>query len=192
MCMKGISMEEIDKFKDSGEFLKAAGFIPGEYDTATDGLDGFGDSDVFEDDDDAFLDGPREGTPLYAVLNENGILAVEARGCYEHYDRSNRGCSEDDPIVIGEIEGYVDLEYQVLEHLLRGPHRFVDYELEKQSLVGRGTRRLDVLTVKVYTHPIISMDGYGNITRPEREFLGTEEYWFDITAGFNAIADRHH
>ena len=183
-------MKEKDDFN---EFLKAAGIIPGEEGPdcegagGFDGIDGLDDFDNLDGEDDDFLDGPREGTPLYAVLEENGILAAEGRSRYRSYDRSNRGCSEENPIVISVTEDYVDLEYQVLEHLLRSPFRFVDYELEKQSLVGRGDRRLDVLAVRVYTHPIISMDRNGDIVQPEREFLGTEEYWFDITAGFDAF-----
>lgn len=187
-------MKEKDEFRDSEDFLKSAGIIPGEEGQDGEGADGFEGFDDFDNidnfEDDDFLEGPREGTPLHAVLEDNGILTVEERMPYERYDRSNRGCSEENPILISETEDYVDLEYQVLEHLLRSPYRFVDYELEKQSLVSRGTRWLDVLTLRVYTHPIIFMDRNGDIVRPEREFLGTEEYWFDITAGFEAIAAR--
>ena len=194
---KGATMKEKDDFLDSGDFLKPAGIILGEEGPdgeSADGFEGFDDFDDFdnsEDEEDNFLEGPLEGTPLHAVLEKNGILTVEERRPYRRYDRSNRGCSEENPILISETEDYVDLEYQVLEHLLRSPYRFVDYELEKQSLLSRDTRWLDVLTLRVYTHPIISMDRNGDIVRPEREFLGTEEYWFDITAGFDATAARH-
>ena len=31
-------------------------------------------------------------------------------------------------------------------------------------------------------------DADGKFVIPEPEFLGTEEYWFDITAGYDAMA----
>ena len=62
----------------------------------------------------------------------------------------------------------------------------------EQMLVGSGERYLDCLKVDVYTHPLISLGDDGVPFRPEREFLGTEEYWFDITAGFNAISEPGH
>ena len=174
-------MDEKDELKDFEAFLKAEGL-------------GEDDLDVgeIEDDEDDLMEDPREGTPLYTVMKENGLLTLEERRRYERYDRANPGCSMENPVVISLTEDYVDIEYKVLERLLRPvPFRFVDYEFVRQALVGSGRRHLDRLTVDVYTHPLLSFGDDGVPFLPEREFLGTEEYWFDITAGFDALAEQH-
>ena len=149
--------------------------------------------DVIDFDDDDLGDMPKEGTDLYSVMSANGILTLEDRARYEEYDPANPGCSEDNPIVIDipSDEVAVPLEYDLLEYILRpSPYRFVDYEVERQQLFHRKGRSLDVLTVKVYTHPLLTFDAFDNPTRPERQFLGTERYWFDITAAFKALNER--
>ena len=132
---------------------------------------------------------PKRGTPLRRVMESNGILTSDQRARYETYDSANPGCSPDNPIMIEETDGYVHLEYELLEFILRpAPYRFVDYKVEKQSLVQVGDRHLDSLKVRIYSHPIMHQDADGKFVIPEPEFLGTEEYWFDITAGYNARA----
>ena len=144
--------------------------------------------DEFNDEDLEEL--PREGTPLYSVMMANGILSLEDRKRYHQYTPDNLGCSMENPIIIEETEDYVHLEYEILEYLIRPvPYRFPDYELEKQRLICHDGKYLDALTVKVYTHPLLDMDENGNFHRSEPVFLGTEEYWFDITAGYNAIGE---
>ena len=134
---------------------------------------------------------PGEGTALYVVMKANGILTPEDRMGYMAYDPSNPGCSIDKPILIAEAEDYVRLEYELLEYLLRPvPFRFVDYELEKQRLICHEGKYLDALTVRTYAHPLLEMDENGDFRRPEPTFLGTEEYWFDITAGYEAMVER--
>lgn len=175
---------ELEAFPDAGSFDEVDGLMD-------DGNEDFEDLFAIEDDGDDFMEDPREGTPLHAVMKENGLLTLDGRSRYERYDRANRGCSQENPIVISATEGYVHLEYLVLERLLHpAPFRFVDFEVAEQMLVGSGGRHLDCLKVDVYTHPLISIGEDGEPFRPEREFLGTEEYWFDITAGFDAIAAR--
>ena len=134
---------------------------------------------------------PKEGTPLYNVMKANGILTSKERRVYERYDQSNLGCAMDRPVLIEETEDYIHLEYEILAYLLRPvPYRFVDYGLEEQRLICHEEKYLDALLVRVYTHPLLDMDENGNLIRPEPEFLGTEEYWFDITAGYNAMGER--
>ena len=148
---------------------------------------------MFEDelDDDDLDEQPKEGTPLHTVMKSNGILTPEDRKKYHKYDTDNLGCRIEKPILIEETEDYVNLEYEILEYLLRPvPYRFVDYELEKQRLICHNGKYLDALTVKVYTHPLLDMDENGNFHRSEPIFLGTEEYWFDITAGYEAMSER--
>ena len=145
--------------------------------------------DDFDDDDLGEL--PREGSPLHTVMKANGILTPEDRKLYHQYAPDNLGCGLDKPILIEETEDYVRLEYEILEYLLRPvPYRFVDYELEKQLLICHNGKYLDARTVKVYTHPLLDMDENGNFHHSEPIFLGTEEYWFDITAGYEAMSER--
>ena len=137
-----------------------------------------------------YIEAPMEWTDLYSVMSANGILTPEDRARYAEYNPSNPGCSIDNPIVIDipSDDAVVPIEYDLLEYLIRPvPYRFVDYEVEQQQLVRRDGRSLDVLTVKVYTHPRLSIDPSGNIAMPERRFLGTERYWFDITAAFDGL-----
>ena len=144
----------------------------------------------FLPDDPFEEDLPGKGTPLRAVMESNGILATEQRARYARYDAANPGCSKENPIVIAETEDYVDLEYEVLKQLLRPvPFRFVDWRVVRQRLIGDGGRKLDEMTVEVSTHPIARFVD-GDIIIPESEPLGTETYWFDITAGFNAISEK--
>lgn len=141
-----------------------------------------------DDGEDDFFGDPAEGTPLNEVMMSNGILTLEDRRRYARYDPANPGCSKDNPVFIDVTEDYVRLEYEILERLLRPvPFRFVDYKVEMQRLICCGERRLDVLTVKVYTHSQAEFKGDGSPVLPERKFLGTEEYWFDVTAGFEAL-----
>ena len=158
-------------------------------------LDGPGvfDDGIDFDDDDDLGNMPKEGTILYSVMAANGILAPKDRARYVEYDPANPGCSVDNPIVIDIPSDLVavPLEYALLEYLLRPvPYRFVDYEVGKQQLVHHNGRSLDVLSVKVYTHPIFTMDPSGNLSRSERRFLGTELYWFDITVAMDALHAR--
>ena len=120
-----------------------------------------------------------ENTQLNKVLAENGLLSPKERFRYARYDKSNRGCSKENPIVISETEDYIHLEYEVLE-LLMQQHiglRYVDYSLKEQHLLGEGEKSFDLLIVDV----IGLDDEIGELQVIE------EHYWFDITAGFNAI-----
>ena len=142
-------------------------------------------------DDDHLDEQPMEGTPLHSVMMANGILTLEDRERYYHYSPDNRGCCMEKPIIIEEKEDYVYLEYSILKYLLRPvPFRFVDYEIEKQRLICHDGKYLDALLVKVYTHPMYDMDENGSIHRQEPTSLGTEEYWFDISAGYKAMGER--
>ena len=139
--------------------------------------------DILSQDEDetmsGFLEGmPEEGDPLYGVLSDNGILTAEQRARYGRYDRGNPGCSKEGAIVISETVGYVHLEYEVLECLLEGNSRHVDYRVIKQRLIEEGGRYYDELLVETS-----SLDG-----EKGDEVTAVEEYWFDITAGFNSLS----
>ena len=122
----------------------------------------------------------KENTQLNMVLAENGLLTPAERSCYACYNKSNRGCSKENPIVISETKDYIRLEYEVLG-LLMQQHiglRYVDYSLKEQHLLGEGEKSFDLLIVDV----IRLDDEIGDLQVIE------EHYWFDITAGFNALS----
>ncbi len=94
------------------------------------------------------------------ILDENDIC-VES-GKYESYDPNNKGCNIDDPIVITRTEGYVPLEYLVIEFLV-SPREMMPV---KQALMKDEGRSIDIITVDVSGQE--------------------QEYYFDVTAGLKA------
>jgi len=139
-------------------------------------------------DDDPFDDDlPQPGTPLHQIMQENGIYHTEQRKIYSQYDSANIGCSIDNPIVISVTEDYVHWEYELLEYILRpSPYRFVDYDVLGQALITTDGKSIDRLTVEVSKHPILSIEELANNIIPEKEVLGTEDYFFDVTAGIKS------
>lgn len=130
-------------------------------------------------------------TSLRSILKANGILTSEQQARYATYDTANPGCSPEHPIIIDEPDNYVHMEYELLELLLRpSPYRFVDYELEQQRLIHQNGRALDMLRVRVFTHPLPKKGADGRWELPEPVFLGTEEYWFDISVGYEKMKRR--
>ena len=114
---------------------------------------------------------------------EDGNLAR-----YAHYDTANPGCNAENPIVISPSEDYEEDEVLELESMLRPiPYRYVDYEVVKQRLESMGDRRIDHVTVRVSTHPLLTDDGDGNLYLPTPRFLGYEDYWFDIPGYLSAF-----
>jgi hypothetical protein len=101
------------------------------------------------------------------ILHENGIRVEEEE--YVTYNPNNRGCNIGDPIVITRTEGYVRLEYEILDELIIAYPRFSSYERIMQQLIGDNERSIDILTVDVDGHE--------------------EKYYFDITAGLNTMED---
>ena len=130
-----------------------------------------------------------EETALYRVLSANGILDDDAPERYWRYDPANPGCSLQHPVVIDETEDYVHLEYEVLPFIVGAfPYPFVDYRVQQQALVFEGDRALDILTVELTEPRLPSPDGAGSDSEPR--VLGTKDYYFDITSGYNAISRR--
>lgn len=116
------------------------------------------------------------------------ILALKERAKYASYNPDNPGCSQNNPIVINETEGYVHLEYEILDALLRPiPFRNAEYVIVKQRLVSQGDRKLDAFTVNTYHSPAVDVDVDGCLVRGEPVLQSVEEYWFDITAGYDAL-----
>ena len=124
-----------------------------------------------------------EGTPLWKVLSENDLLTPEGLASYGEFRVENRGSSMENPLVISETDDYVHLEYELLDYLLQGPARFVTYRVLMQSLYEKDGRSYDALKVEV-TDLDKLLDG--------EECSSEETWWFDITAGFEAMSKELH
>ena len=95
---------------------------------------------------------------------------IEVTDYASGYDSSHRGCNEENPIVIDEIEDYVETEYAIAEGLLGvWTGRQCRFRLLSQQLLGRGDRKIDCLTY--------------NVEYPSGD-IAEERYYFDITAGW--------
>ena len=107
------------------------------------------------------------------------IIGSENLARYATFAEENPGCSKENAIVINDKDDYVPLEYDIVDLLLQQRKELIYYSLTHQALESdeSGDKSYDCLTFNV-----IWMD-------PDtREFYNTEEnYWFDITAGFNAM-----
>ena len=107
---------------------------------------------------------------------------------YARYDTANPGCNAENPIVISPSKDYEEEEVLELESMLRPtPYRYVDYEVVKQRIESKGDRRIDHVTVRVSSHPLLTDDGDGNLYLPTPRFLGYEDYWFDIPGYLSAF-----
>ena len=127
-----------------------------------------------------------EDKKVAKVLSENGILTVEDRSRYSSYSVSNKGCSEGNPIVISETDDYVHLEYLILDYLMNFPYRVVDYKVISQRLMNTGGRFMDVLTLEVSeSEPDFLWEDKDSAATEKAHW--TEDYFFDITAGFKSI-----
>lgn len=126
---------------------------------------------------------PDEGTPLWKVLSENGLLDADVLMTYAEFRAESPGGSKGSPIVISETEDYVPLEYDFLDFILQGPVRFVNYRLLRQSLYNTDGRYYDAITVEV-TDLDKLLSG--------KDCTSEETWWFDITAGFTALQAQCH
>lgn len=110
----------------------------------------------------------------------NAVLAQ-----YAEYDTSNLGCSPDHPFIIPMPANpehlFEDDEERLLERVLRPiPYRYVDYEVAEQKTLNQNGRVIDHIRVRVSTHPLLTEDADGCLYLPARQFLGYEDYWFEI------------
>lgn len=111
----------------------------------------------FTDRDIALLHRARE------ILVENGMLNGST------VTRNGRGSSEKNPIVISDVDDYAELEYALLFFLVKGKR----YDCKMQYLKEVDGKQLDVLIISSWDDP------KGKETE--------EKFYFDITAGFNAL-----
>lgn len=116
-------------------------------------------------------------SPVYADL----VAHLEE---YAQYDPSRKDCNPDDPFVITETEGYVHIEYVMLDALCDGEYRPNHHraDIKKQSLRSIDGRMMDVVEVEV-TELTLSYN-----SEIELHVIGTETYYFDITNGFRSLS----
>ena len=84
------------------------------------------------------------------------------------------GCGNDNPFLLNEKENYVHLERSIADLLLSV--RDIDHTLVRQKLIREGDRKIDVLSFKVWPH---------EEEEPELTNGNTENYYFDITKGYD-------
>lgn len=121
------------------------------------------------ENDDTPTTTPEDLQRYVGLLDENKIVLADYA---EVYDVGHKGCHADDPIVINDIEDYVEIEYAIAEGLLGvWTNRQCRFHLLGQRLMRCGNRKIDCLTYRV-EHPS------GDIVE--------ESYYFDITAVFEA------
>lgn len=104
---------------------------------------------------------------------------------YAEYDTANLGCSPDHPFVIpmpADPEHlFEEDEDDLLERVLRPiPYRYVDYEIADLKSLNLDGRTIDHIRVRVSTHPLLTEDQDGYLYLPDPQFLGYEDYWFEI------------
>lgn len=107
---------------------------------------------------------PLEAKLMVYVLLKNGMWPVNE-------STYTKGKSIDDPIVIDLVDGYVRAEYLVAGFLLYPKEN----EFVLQGLYGKDDRHYDCLTYEV---------------TEEDGSVHEEQFFFDITVGYNAISGR--
>lgn len=109
---------------------------------------------------------------LIHVIRENNINPDTFT-----YDEKSFGCNKEHPFMINETENYVHLEHTLADMLFY--NREVEKKMVQQHLFDENGRKIDCLTFKVWP-----------VWEEEPKFAtsaNTECYYFDITAGYNAL-----
>lgn len=171
------------------------------------------DERLFEFDDDFFAESPNQSNELnsadtdtaddfdkqiltftlshiYSLRNEDDetintlvdILMKNDPKIHHHlynsgypYDKHNKGCNLNDPFLIEQIDNYVHLEYCLVYVFLEFQSYSYKVEFEQQELIAQGDRKIDHLIFKVQH-------------TPDDEDFQIENYYFDITAGYDALS----
>ncbi len=111
---------------------------------------------------------------IIQCLADNGIYSYKQLYERKHYDTTMVGCGNDNPFLLNEKENYVHLERSIADLLLSV--RDIDHTLVRQKLIREGDRKIDVLSFKVWPH---------EEEEPELTNGNTENYYFDITKGYD-------
>ena len=134
------------------------------------------------DEDEMYIERRDEDDLVDDFLDWDGNTVLAQ---YAEYDTANLGCSPDHPFVIPMPANpehlFEDDEELLLERVLRPiPYRYVDYEVAEQKTLNLDGRTIDHIRVRVSTHPLLTEDQDGYLYLPDRQFLGYEDYWFEI------------
>lgn len=118
-----------------------------------------------------------DAAALVRIFDGNGLLDLMELGATYTYEPSMKGCNKDNPFVINETENYVHLERSMMDVI----YQYSDKEnsFVHQELLNVDGRKIDCLTFKVWPA--------GTEEPSVKTKSNTEKYYFDITAGYNAL-----
>ena len=128
-----------------------------------------------------FLNDEDEDTikAVVQTFRDNGLDDPESLVAYSSYSIRNKGCNPDNPVVINDTGMYVHLEYcivRILDFLNTEDDRSM--RRKRQSLESRGGRHID--------HLCFTVSYLGD--KPDTY----EDYYFDITTGFDALYNQKY
>lgn len=124
----------------------------------------------------AYNEEQEDAEALERIFKDNGIDSIDAMEAFETIEAFPHGLSKEDPFIINEVENYVHLERSMMEILLDN----VDMERKiwRQRFFMENNRTIDCLTFKMWPY----FDD-----EPETSDENMKNFYFDVTAGFNAI-----
>lgn len=124
---------------------------------------------------------------LRQAIMDNHLENEDENMKYNNYSTANKGCSKENPFVINEGSSlYVRLERYIIEFLFtQSPYRECEHKLIRQRLHKNDGRVFDCLEIEVtpYEDFLTDIDD-----EEEKDVAHVEEYWFDITTGYNSIS----
>lgn len=118
-----------------------------------------------------------DAAALVRIFDDNGLLDLMELSATYPYDPSKKGCNMDNPFVINETENYVHLERSMMDVIYQNSGK--ENSFVRQKLMDVNGRKIDCLTFKVW--PI------GTEEPSALTLTDIEKYYFDITAGYNAL-----
>ena len=118
-----------------------------------------------------------DAVALVRIFDGNGLLDLMEVGVTYPYEPSKKGCNKDKPFVINETDNYVHLERSMMDVIYQYSEK--ENSIVQQKLMNVNGRKIDCLTFKVW--PV------GTEEPPTVTATNTEKYYFDITAGYNAL-----
>lgn len=111
-------------------------------------------------------------TPEEAPPPQQSLAQLLLDDLGRNFPVASGNAKENDPLIITALKDYVAVEYAVVRHVLGKIHE--TYELDSQSLLNQGDRRIDELVFKVKS-------------AGAADWTGRRRFYFDITKGFNQL-----
>lgn len=128
------------------------------------------------------VDEDEHATALRKTILDNQMQDGDKLNEYEKYSTDRKGCSKENPFVINDASPlYIRLEKYLIEYIFM--YRSDEYEHVCQRLCKDGDKAYDCLEIEVTPWGDCGADF------DDEELIQdvhTEEFWFDITAGFKS------